>query len=135
MKRAVAYIASLGLAVSLNACGVSEEEYHQAVNENKAIQTQLEEMQEENRILNEAILEAYKERESLNERLDDCRNPTNGTAQTGDQGPAEYYTVKAGDSLGRIAQETGVPLETLQKLNEGNLTRSWLMPGQKLRIK
>ena len=136
MKRAVVYIASLGLAVSLNACGVSEDEYNQVVNENKAIQAQLEEMQEENRNLNEAILEVYKERERLNESLDECRtNPNGETAQPGDKGPAEYYTVKEGDSLGRISSATGVPVETIQKLNEGKLTRTWLMPGQKLRIK
>ncbi len=44
-----------------------------------------------------------------------------------------YYTVKRGDTLGHIAERTGVPVRTLKKLNR--LKSSIIRPGQKLRLK
>ena len=45
-----------------------------------------------------------------------------------------YYTVKSGDTLGGIAKKTGVPLNTLYKLNGLN-AKSVIRPGMKIRTK
>lgn len=42
------------------------------------------------------------------------------------------YTVKAGDTLIEISRQTGVPLDTLKRLNR--LQDSYISPGQKLRL-
>ena len=44
-----------------------------------------------------------------------------------------YYIVKKGDTLGHIAERTGVPIRTLQELN--GITGSIIRPGQKLKLK
>lgn len=44
------------------------------------------------------------------------------------------YTVKTGDSLGEIAEKTGVPLETLQELNP-QLDPQALVSGQKIKLR
>jgi LysM repeat protein len=44
-----------------------------------------------------------------------------------------YYIVKRGDTLGHIAQRTGVPIEKIKTLN--NLRGSTIYPGQKLRLR
>lgn len=43
-----------------------------------------------------------------------------------------YYTVKRGDTLGHIAERTGVTVKTLTKLNR--LKNSTIRPGQKLQL-
>lgn len=43
------------------------------------------------------------------------------------------YTVKVGDSLGAIAEKTGVDVETLQELNP-ELDPQALTPGQKIKL-
>ena len=48
--------------------------------------------------------------------------------------PAETYTVKAGDTLGSIAQKTGRSPQDLQDLNEG-LDAQALQPGQRLKLR
>jgi len=45
----------------------------------------------------------------------------------------KYYTVRRGDSLGRIAEKAGVSVKTLRRLN--GIRGSIIHPGQKLRIK
>jgi LysM repeat protein len=47
--------------------------------------------------------------------------------------PEGYYTVRKGDTLGHIAERTGVPIKTLQQLN--GLRGSTIRPGQKLKLK
>jgi LysM repeat protein len=53
-------------------------------------------------------------------------------------GPAKRqpatYTVKSGDTLGGIAQSTGVPVETLQELNP-ELDPQALIAGQKIQLR
>lgn len=44
------------------------------------------------------------------------------------------YTVKAGDTLGGIAEETGVPVERLQELNP-DMDPQALVSGQKLKLR
>lgn len=44
------------------------------------------------------------------------------------------YRVKSGDSLGAIAEKTGVTVETLQQLNADIDPRA-LQPGQRIKLK
>ncbi len=44
------------------------------------------------------------------------------------------YTVKSGDTLGAIAETTGVPVETLQELNP-ELDPQALIAGQKIQLR
>ena len=44
------------------------------------------------------------------------------------------YTVEAGDTLGAIAEETGVPVETLEELNP-ELDPQALVTGQKIKLR
>jgi len=53
------------------------------------------------------------------------------TAKTGQAG-VEYYTVKPGDTLSAVSRRTGVPIETLRRLN--NIRGSHIQSGQKLRL-
>jgi LysM repeat protein len=59
-----------------------------------------------------------------------------GTTQT--QAPAKTrrrrYTIKAGDTLGAIAEKTGVSVTTLEDLNPG-LDPQQLVAGQKLKLR
>lgn len=55
------------------------------------------------------------------------------TTTTGKRQPATY-TVKSGDTLGGIAETTGVPVETLQELNP-ELDPQALIAGQKIQLR
>jgi LysM repeat protein len=48
--------------------------------------------------------------------------------------PAASYTVKVGDTLGSIAETTGVPVETLLELNP-DLDPQALVSGQKIKLR
>lgn len=48
--------------------------------------------------------------------------------------PGGTYVVKSGDTLGAIAQRTGVPIATLQQLNP-NVDPQTLVSGQKLKLR
>jgi LysM repeat protein len=48
--------------------------------------------------------------------------------------PKRTYKVKAGDTLGSIAEKTGIPVEKLQELNP-NLDPQSLSTGQKIRLR
>jgi LysM repeat protein len=48
--------------------------------------------------------------------------------------PQKYYIVKSGDTLGKIAQDTGIPVSTLQSLNPG-LDQFSLIAGQKIKLR
>ena len=45
-----------------------------------------------------------------------------------------YYTIQAGDTLGAIADKTGIPLATIQSLNP-DVDPSAMTTGQKIRLK
>ncbi len=47
---------------------------------------------------------------------------------------AETYTVQAGDNLGAIAEETGVPVETIEELNP-ELDPQALVTGQEIKLR
>jgi LysM repeat protein len=56
------------------------------------------------------------------------------TTTTSDKLPQSVYIVKSGDTLGKIAQDTGVPVQTLQDLNPG-LDQFSLVAGQKIKLR
>src|SRR5215212_2097202 len=54
--------------------------------------------------------------------------------QRRDKLPDDVYVVKSGDTLGGIAQKTGVPVERLQELNPG-LDQFQLVAGQRIKLR
>jgi LysM repeat protein len=46
----------------------------------------------------------------------------------------ETYTIEAGDTLGAIAEETGVPVDTLQEINP-ELDPQALIAGQQIKLR
>ena len=48
--------------------------------------------------------------------------------------PQDVYVVKAGDTLGSIAERTGIPVEKLQELNP-ELDPQALVSGQKIKLR
>ncbi len=50
------------------------------------------------------------------------------------QRPRRSYTIEAGDTLGAISEQTGVPVETLQQLNP-ELDPQALIAGQKIKLR
>ncbi|HEX2162047.1 MAG TPA: LysM domain-containing protein [Thermoleophilaceae bacterium] len=59
---------------------------------------------------------------------------TAGTAERPRPRQRANYTIKAGDTLGGIAEQTGVPVETLQELNP-ELDPQALIAGQKIKLR
>ncbi|HEX8073633.1 MAG TPA: LysM peptidoglycan-binding domain-containing protein [Thermoleophilaceae bacterium] len=55
-------------------------------------------------------------------------------AKRGNRLPQNVYVVKTGDTLGSIAQKTGIPVEKLQELNP-NLDPQALVSGQRLKLR
>ena len=51
-----------------------------------------------------------------------------------DKLPQSVYVVKSGDTLGSIAEKTGIPVQTLQDLNPG-LDQFSLVAGQKIKLR
>ena len=57
-----------------------------------------------------------------------------GHKRNGDKLPQDVYVVKSGDTLGGIAEKTGVPVERLQELNPG-LDQFQLVAGQRIKLR
>jgi LysM repeat protein len=51
-----------------------------------------------------------------------------------DKLPQDVYVVKSGDTLGGIAEKTGVPVERLEELNPG-LDQFQLVAGQRIKLR
>ena len=141
------------------ACVVAESDYDQAVKERDSMAAELAKAREDNRVLNQSILEIYKEREGLLERITqlEARLAENKKPTVVDQAPAEthqtsvetrqdeaetrqdesvepeYHIVVEGDTLSEIAASTDVPMDKIREMNnmEGDVV--WL--GQKIRIR
>ena len=64
----------------------------------------------------------------------DGENKTPRKKRNSDRLPQKYYIVKSGDTLGSIAEKTGVPVDKLQQLNEG-LDQFSLVAGQKIKLR
>lgn len=65
---------------------------------------------------------------------DTTSQPTTGTTTTPAKRQPATYTVKSGDTLGAIAETTGVTVETLQELNP-ELDPQALIAGQKIQLR
>jgi LysM repeat protein len=63
----------------------------------------------------------------------ETQQTTGATTTTGKRRPATY-TVKSGDTLGAIAESTGVPVDMLQELNP-ELDPQALIAGQKIQLR
>ena len=59
---------------------------------------------------------------------------TSGTSTAPQRRQPATYTVKTGDTLGAIAESTGVPVDTLQDLNP-ELDPQALIAGQKIQLR
>ena len=59
---------------------------------------------------------------------------TTAPAAKGKRAPRSTYTVKRGDTLGSIAEQTGVEVERLQELNP-ELDAQAIIAGQKIKLK
>ena len=59
---------------------------------------------------------------------------TTAPAAAGKRAPRSRYTVKRGDTLGSIAEKTGVEVERLQELNP-ELDAQAINPGQKIKLR
>lgn len=55
-------------------------------------------------------------------------------ATAGGSLPRKSYTVKSGDTLGSIADKTGIPVEKLQELNP-EIDAQQLVSGQKIKLR
>ncbi len=76
---------------------------------------------------------AVKVPSGLGVRMAGLLNPFTHTASgTRKDGFDRYYVVRPGDTLSRIARQTGVPVGTLRKLN--GIQGSLILAGQKLRL-
>ncbi len=142
MKKALRLFTFMCLILTLTACGVSEKDYQAAVSEKEALKTELETAQQENKVLNESVTEIYKERENLLAEIDRLKDENKAlTAKkdadqggTGKAAGKDSYIIQPDDTLGRIADKTGVPLEDLKRLNHiTNNDVIWV--GQKLRLR
>jgi len=88
-------------------------------------------------ITNKSNMEAYQsEKEALAKRVAEILFKASTAKTTKISKPSVKsvtYTVKKGDSLWRIANNHGLPVSELKKLN--NLEGSLIKPGQKLKVK
>ncbi|MEW6263237.1 MAG: LysM peptidoglycan-binding domain-containing protein [Thermodesulfobacteriota bacterium] len=149
MARTIRLVLVIGLVAFSGGCFVSEQDYQKLAAEREDLLRELTEAKEENTILNQSILEIYKERDSLLKQVEDCRGklkdrlaerpdkPDKPAGQTQPDKPhptgaARYYEVKPGDTLSAIAQQTGVSIQTIRSLNTINGDIVWI--GQKLRL-
>ena len=74
------------------------------------------------------------------EKQRDLGAPASDSGKRGKKGrhsdklPEDVYVVKSGDTLGGIAEKTGVPVERLQELNPG-LDQFQLVAGQRIKLR
>ena len=79
----------------------------------------------------DVLADTYLYRKGIVERSLQNRSTGRTKSASGSQN-VRYYKVRSGDSLGKIAQKTGVSINTLCRLN--NITRNKILrPGQVLR--
>lgn len=66
--------------------------------------------------------------------LEAATERTAGTATAPQRRQPASYTIEPGDTLGGIAEQTGVPVETLQELNP-ELDPQALIAGQRIKLR
>ena len=77
---------------------------------------------------------AAEKARDLGSPADQRRAERKRKSHSSDNLPQRIYIVKSGDTLGSIAQKTGVPVQKLQDLNPG-LDQFSLVAGQKIKIR
>ena len=135
MRKPIVLLLAVTLVLPLWGCVVSEAEYQNIVSKNEALQKELAEAREENRLLNDSVLEIYREREKLLARITELESKVKRLSEApkkADEKKPVLYVVKAGDTLSKIAMETDTPIETLRRLNSLNSDVVWV--GQRLRL-
>lgn len=132
--------------VMAGGCGVSQSDYQKVASERDALKDQTAAAQKEAATLKEEIQALQKANKDLTDQNDKLKTenrrlratpartehettPPSSAAGSG----AKYYEVKPGDNLLAISKKTGVPAETIKKLNEG-LDSRHLRPGQKIKL-
>ena len=137
MKKTIVLLLAATLVLPFGGCVVSDAEYKNIVSKTEALEKELAEAREENRVLNNSILEIYRERERLLARITELEGKvkrfSDAEQKAGGKDKPLIYEVKVGDTLSRIAMETGTPIEVLRKLNSLRDDVVWV--GQKLRLK
>ncbi|MFH1137475.1 MAG: LysM peptidoglycan-binding domain-containing protein [Pseudomonadota bacterium] len=136
MKKTNVLLLTAILVLPIWGCVVSDAEYKNIVSKNEALEKELNEARDENRLLNDSILEIYRERERLLARIAELEGKVKRSAEgnkTDGKGNLLIYEVKVGDTLSKIAIATGTSLEVLRKLNSMRDDVVWV--GQKLRLK
>ncbi|HEX8066025.1 MAG TPA: LysM domain-containing protein [Thermoleophilaceae bacterium] len=78
--------------------------------------------------------ESATKQEQRDLRLSKQRQRAARRDRRSDRLPQGVYVVKTGDTLGGIAQKTGIPVERLQELNP-ELDPQALVSGQKIKLK
>ena len=133
----------LFLMFSMSACLVSESKYEKLAQERDALEKKLEAMKSENKVLNDAVLEIYKEREAIQAQVQEYQQKLEeiklarvkqqeARIKEVKKKTPQYYRVRPGDTLLHIAKKTKVPVDTIRSLNTLRNDVVWV--GQKLRI-
>ncbi len=132
-----------GIFILINGCGVSKSDHQKMVSEREAIKENLEELtevqteifllKEKSSILDNENKALRVQIEKLKLELKQRKKVTKSKPRRKKAVPkikGRFYTVKKGDSLWRISQQTGVSVADLRKLN--NIIGTQIRIGQKL---
>jgi membrane-bound lytic murein transglycosylase D len=153
MKQGRIFLMAL-LAVGLASCGVSESDYQKVASERDDLQEQLNSMQKESNSLKERVASLQGDNRALGEQLEKLKGelakaqreasakavakkepPESKTSPKREPTPAKgrTYEVQRGDNLWTISKKTGVPIDTLKKLNNVSPNQR-LQVGQKIKL-
>ncbi len=125
-----------GIFILINGCGVSKSDHQKMVSERNALKEKLEELSEvqtEIFLLKEKSSILDNENKALRVQIEKLKLELKQRKKVTKAEPkikGRFYTVKKGDSLWRISQQTGVSVADLRKLN--NITGTQIRIGQKL---
>ena len=136
MKKISVYLACAAMVFSLSACVVPESDLKELEAERTELKKQLDTAKEENKVLNDAIMEIYQERESLVAQIEEIKNKIKireDAVAAAEARKPKIYKVQPGDSLSRVAQKTGVSMDRLKELNR--IRNNMLFVGQELRLR
>lgn len=87
MKRLWVVLLGAGLLIWFTGCFVSETDYQKVVTDREVLQKELADAKEENHVLNQAVVEAYKERDNVLRQMEDCRTKLKQIAVVDDKKP------------------------------------------------
>ena len=142
MNRFIVWIFCISFMVVAAGCGVSKDEYEAIKAERDALEDELSLVQHENQVVKSEIMDLYREQNQYEAQINECRQNLKKVEQglqsgeesaTAPKSSAAAYTVKPGDTLYKVAEQTGVDMATLTRLNKIN--GEVIYVGQKLRLK